>query len=69
MVQEQGARHEQELKAAIQEKTGKQLKDLKGRFDGPNAQGGKLDNLQNRLNALLKDATLSAGVGRSGCDD
>lgn len=64
MVQEQGARLEQELKAAIQEKTGRQLKDLKEGFVSLSAQGSRLDDVQNRLNALLKDATQSGGGGK-----
>jgi uncharacterized protein (TIGR03545 family) len=63
LVQEQSARLEKELKAAVLEKTDKQLKDLKDSFGGLNSMGGKLDDAQNELSALLKDATQTGGAG------
>jgi uncharacterized protein (TIGR03545 family) len=64
LVQEQSMRLEQELTAAIQEKTDKQLKDLKDGLGGFSAQGSQLDDVQNRLTALLKDAARSGGGGK-----
>ena len=43
VVREQSAKLEQQLKAAIQERTGGQLKELQASFGGLNQQGIKLD--------------------------
>jgi uncharacterized protein (TIGR03545 family) len=61
VVQEQGAKLEQQLKTAIQERTGGQLKELQESFGGLNQQGTALTNVQNQLNTLLQEAVKSAG--------
>jgi uncharacterized protein (TIGR03545 family) len=63
VVQEHRARLEKELHQAIQERTEKQLAGLKENLGGLGAMGGKLDGVQDRLNALIKDAG-SAGAGK-----
>ena len=61
MVREQRDKLEKELKKAVQEKTEAKLAGLKGDMGGLNAQGGKLEGLQEKLNSLLKDAGGTAG--------
>ncbi len=61
VVQEQGAKLEQQLKAAVQDRTGKQLKDLQESFGAMNQEGNALTNIQNQLNALLQESLKSAG--------
>jgi hypothetical protein len=61
VVQQQSARLEQELKTAIQERTGGQLKELKASFGGLTEQGGRLEKLQEQLNSVLDEAAKSAG--------
>jgi len=63
VVQEHRARLEKELHQAIQERTEKQLAGLRDNLGGLGAMGGMLDGVQNRLNALIKDAG-SAGAGK-----
>ncbi len=63
VVKEQSAKLEQELKTAIQEKTGGQLKDLQASYGVLNQQGITLDNIQNQLNSLLQEAIKSTGGG------
>jgi uncharacterized protein (TIGR03545 family) len=60
-VQEQAARLEKELKAAVQAKTDQKLKDLKANLAGLNALGGNIDNVQNQLNKLLQETSQKAG--------
>jgi uncharacterized protein (TIGR03545 family) len=64
VVKEQSAKLEQQLKTAIQERTGVQLKDLQASFGGFNQQGLKIDTIQNQLNGLLQETIKSAGGGR-----
>ena len=64
VVQEQSARLEQELKSAIQERTGTQLKDLRESFGGLNQQGGRIDEIEKRLNDVLQEAIKSAAGGK-----
>ncbi|MEK6745291.1 MAG: TIGR03545 family protein [Nitrospirota bacterium] len=61
LVREQRDRIEKELKKAIQEKTAAKLAGLKESMGGLGATGGKLDGLQDRLNALIKDAGATGG--------
>jgi len=61
LVREQRDKIEKELTKAVQEKTEAKLAGLKGAMGGLNAQGGKLDGLQEKLNSLLKDAGGTAG--------
>jgi uncharacterized protein (TIGR03545 family) len=61
VVQEQSAKLEQQLKTAIQERTGGQLKDLQNIYGGLNEQGGALNNIQNQLNEVLQNAIKGAG--------
>ena len=63
VVKEQSAKLEQQLKAAIQERTGGQLKELQTSFSGLNQQGLKMDNIQKQLNGLLQETIKSAGGG------
>jgi len=60
-VQEQGAKLERELKAAVQAKTDQKLKDLKASLGGLNSLGGNIDNVQNQLNKLLQEASQKTG--------
>ncbi len=64
VVQEQGARLEQQLKSAIQDRTGTQLKDLRESFGGLNEQGGRIDEVEKRLNDVLQEAVKSAAGGK-----
>jgi uncharacterized protein (TIGR03545 family) len=63
VVKEQSAKLEQQLKAAIQERTGGQLKELQTSFGGLSQQGLKMDNIQNQLNGLLQETIKSAAGG------
>jgi uncharacterized protein (TIGR03545 family) len=60
-VQEQAAKLEKELKAAVQAKTDEKLKELKASLAGLNTLGGNIDSVQNQLNALLQETTQKAG--------
>jgi uncharacterized protein (TIGR03545 family) len=60
-VQEQGAKLEKELKAAVQAQTAEKLKDLKASLGGLNEVGGNIDNTQKQLNALLQDSQKAGG--------
>ena len=61
VVREHRDRIEKELKKAVQEKTEKQLAGMKENLVGLGAAGGKLDGLQDRLNAMIKDAGAAGG--------
>jgi hypothetical protein len=61
IVQEQSSRLEQELKAAVQAKTGEKLKGLKADMGSLGSVGGSIDGTQNQLSALLKEATQKTG--------
>ena len=61
LVREQRDRIEKELKKAVQEKTSAKLTGLKESMGGLGMQGGKLDGLQDRLNAMIKDAGAMGG--------
>ncbi len=63
VVAEQSAKLERELKAAIQEKTGGQLKALQTAYGGLNQKGSALTAIQGQLSSLLQDAAKSAGGG------
>ncbi len=60
-VQEQSARLERELKAAVQAQTSEKLKDLKASLGGLNEVGGNIDNTQKQLNSLLQEASKGGG--------
>jgi uncharacterized protein (TIGR03545 family) len=64
VVQEQAAKLEQQLKTAVSEKTGPRLAALQDDFGGLKSIGGGIDDMQNQLDALLKDALASAGGGK-----
>ena len=64
VVKEQSAQLEQKLKAAIQEKTGGQLKDLQNTYGALTQKGNALNTIQTQLNTLLQDALKSAGGGK-----
>ena len=61
LVREQRERIEKELKKAVQEKTATKLAGLKESMGGLGSQGGKLDGVQDRLNAMIKDAGAIGG--------
>jgi uncharacterized protein (TIGR03545 family) len=58
---DKAASFEKELSAAIQAQTGDKLKSLQDSLGGMSSLGGRIDGVQEQLNALLKDAT-SAGL-------
>ncbi len=60
-VQEQGAKLEKELKAAVQSQTAEKLKDLKASLGGLNEVGGNIDSTQKQLNSLLQDSQKAGG--------
>jgi hypothetical protein len=64
VVLEQSAKLEQELKTAIQERTGGQLKELQASLGVLNEEGIRLGDIQNQLNSLLQEAVKSAGGGK-----
>ena len=65
VVQEQSAKLEQQLKTAIQERTGGQLKDLQSELWRVERAGdSRWTRIQNQLNALLQEAIKSAGGGK-----
>lgn len=64
LVKEQSAKVEKELQAAIAEKTGGALADLKKGYGDLDAVGGSLTGRQNQLNDLLKSAVTSGLPGK-----
>ena len=52
---------EKELRQIIQERTEKQLAGLRDNLGGLGVRGGKLDGVQDRLNAMIKDAGSAGG--------
>lgn len=64
VVQEQTARLEKDLKAAVLAKTDKQLAGLEKNYNGLLSMNSSFDNAQNQLNGLIKEATASSGGGK-----
>lgn len=64
LVKEQAGKLEKELQAAIAEKTGGALTDLKKSYGDLDATGGSLTGRQNQLNDLLKNAVKSGLPGK-----
>ncbi len=61
VVKDQSAKLEQQLKAAITEKTGGQLKDVQTAYGALSDQGAAMNAIQNQLNGLLQETAKSAG--------